>query len=154
LGVGHQLPGVRVGVPPGLVRLGRSLRRALLGGGGPLLGLGDELLRRGLSGGKALGFLPLGLFPARRELDLALGLGLGPLRLALLGDPLRLAAHLVGLALGGGEDLIPLALGGGLQLGHLTLRAGMQLGNVALGGGPLVRDLVVGGGPQLGYLAL
>ncbi len=138
---------MRVGVPPGLVSLGAGLGRPLLGGGGPLLGLGDELLRGGLGGGEAFGFLALGFFAARRELDLELGLGLGPLGLALLQDPLRLAAHLVGLALGGGEDLV-------LQLGDLALGAGAQLGDVLLGRGPLIRDLVVRGGPELGRLAL
>src|SRR5262249_56232397 len=112
LGVAARVPGVGVGVPPGLVRLRGRLGRALLGGGGALLGLGDELLRGRLGGGEPFGLLPLGLFPARRELDLELGLGLGPLCLALLQDPLCLGAHLVGLALGGGEDLIPLALRG------------------------------------------
>ena len=146
--------GVLIGVPAGLVGLRGRLGRALLGGGGPLLGLGDQLLRGGLGGGEALGLLALGLFPARREGDLELGLGLSPLRLALLQDPLRLAAHLVGLPLGGGEDLIPLALGGGLQLRDLALGAGPQLGDVALSRGPLLRHLVVGRGPQLGRLTL
>src|SRR4029077_4466930 len=56
----------------------------------------SDYSRRGARGGaEAFGFLALGLFAPRRELDLELGLGLGPLRLALLQDPLRLAAHLV-----------------------------------------------------------
>jgi hypothetical protein len=84
LGVADQLPRVRVGVAAGLIRLRRSLGRALLGGGGPLLGLGDELLRGGLGRGEPLGFLALRLFPARRERDLELGLALGPLGLAVL----------------------------------------------------------------------
>src|SRR6202041_3588268 len=115
-----------------------GLRRPLLGGGRPLLGLGDQLLRGGLGGGEAFGLLALGLFAARRELDLELGFGLGPLRLALLQDALRLAAHLVGLALGGGEDLVALPLGGRLELSDLPLGGGPQLGDVPLDRGALL----------------
>src|SRR5579862_9820706 len=109
--VADELPGVLVGVPAGLVGLGRSLGGPLLRGGGPLLRFGHELLRRRLGGSEPFGFLALGLFPARRELHLELGLGLGELGLALLQDPLRLAAHLVGLTLRSREDLVPVPLG-------------------------------------------
>jgi len=44
-----------------------------------------------------------------------------------------MAAHLVSLALGGGEDLVPLALGSRLQLGGLALGACPQLGDFTLG---------------------
>jgi hypothetical protein len=126
----------------------------LLGGRGPLLGLGDQLLGGALRRGQPLGLLPLRLLAAGRKLDVELGLGLGPLSLALLQDPLRLAPHLVSLALGGGEDLVPLPLRGRLQLGDLALSGGAQLGDVPLDRGALLRHLVVGGGPQLGHLAL
>src|SRR5215469_4101732 len=138
----------------GLVGLRGRLGGPLLGGGGARLCLGDQLLRRRLSGGEPLGLLPLGLLAAGRELDLELTFGLRPPSLALLQDPLRLRPHLVGLPLGGGEDLVPLPLGRRLELGHLALGGGTQLGDVPLGGGTLLGDLVVGGGTQLGDLAL
>jgi hypothetical protein len=94
-----QLLGVRVGIPPGLLGLRAGLRGALFGRRGPLLSLRDQALGRGLSGGQALGLLPLGLLAPRRELDVEFGLGLSALGLALLQDSLRLAAHLVGLTL-------------------------------------------------------
>ena len=94
------------------------------------------------------------LLPARRDLDLELGFGLGLLCLALLQDPLRPAAHLVGLPLGGGEDLVAVPLGGRLELGHLALGARPQLGDVTLGPGPVLRDLLVRRGPELGHIAL
>ena len=144
-----------VGVPAGLVGLRGGLRRTLLRGEGALLSFGHEFLRGGLGGGEPSGFLALGLFPARRELNLELGFRLSPLGLALLQDPLRLgAAHLVGLPLGRGQDLIAVPLGGRLQLGDLALGARPQLGDVTLGRGLLLRHLVVGRGPDLGRLAL
>jgi hypothetical protein len=101
-----------------------------------------------------LGLLALGLLAAGRELDVELRFGLSPLGFALFQDALCLAAHLVGLALGGGEDLVPLALGRGLHLRDLTLGRGTQLGDLPLDGGALLGDLVVHHRPQLGDLAL
>ena len=154
LGVADQLLGVLVRVAAGLLGLGARLGRPLLRRGRPLLRLGDELLGRGLGGGQSLGFLPFGFFPARRELDLEFGLGLCALRFALLENPLSLAAHLVGLALGRTEDLVALPLGGRLELGHFTLGRGPELGDVTLHRRALLSDLVVRRRPQLGHLAL
>ena len=154
LGVGDQLLGVLVSLAPGLLGLGAGLGGPLLGGGGPLLGLGDQLLGGRLGRGQPFCLLPLGFLPAGGQLDLELGLGLGALRLALLQDALRLAAHLVRLPLGGGEDLVPLPLRGRLELGGLALGGGPQLGDVALDRGALLGHLVVGGRAELGDLAL
>ena len=154
LGVADQLPRVLVGFAPGLLRLGAGLGGPLLRGRGPLLGLADQLLGGGLGRRQPLGLLPLRFFAAGGQLDLELGLGLGPLRLALLQDALGLAAHFVSLPLGGGEDLVALPLGGRLELSHLPLGGGAQLGDVPLDRGPLLRDLVVGRGPQLGHFPL
>ena len=141
---------VLIGFAPGLLGLRAGFGRPVLGGRGALFGLGHQLLRSGLRRGEPLGLLALGLLALGRQVDLELGLGLRPLSLALLQDPLSLAAHLVGLALGGGQDLVGFPLGRRLQLRHLTLGGGAQLGDVALDRGPLLCDLVVGRRPELG----
>ncbi len=143
-----------LGLAPGVVGLRAGLGGPLLRGRGALLGLGDQLLRRRLRRRQALGLLALRFLAAGGELDLELGLGLRPLGLALLQDALRLAAHLVRLPLGGGEDLVALPLGRPLELGDLPLGGGAELGDVALYRGPLLRYLVVGYGAELGGLAL
>ncbi len=77
-----------VGFAPGLLGLGAGLGGPLLRRGGPLLRLADQLLGGGLGRGQPLGLLPLRFLAAGRQLDLELGLGLRPLRLALLQDAL------------------------------------------------------------------
>ena len=104
--------------------------------------------------GQPLGLLALGFLAPGGQLDLELRLGLGPLGFALLQDALRLAAHLIRLPLGGGEDLVPFPLGRRLELGHFTLGGGPQLGDVALDGRPLLSERGARRRPQLGHFAL
>src|SRR5579872_2651205 len=154
LRVRDELASVRIRFATSLLGLRRRLRGTLLGGGGALLGFGHQLLGGRLRRREPLGFLALRFLAPGGELHLELGLGLSTLRFALLQDALRLAAHLVSLPLGRGEDLVPLALSGRLELRDFALGRGAELGDVALSGCPLFSDLMVGSRAQLGDLAL
>ena len=145
---------VLVGVPSHRLRLLDRLRRALLGGGGALLGLGHQLRRLGDGLVVALCVQPLGLLAAGGELHFEVGTQLLDPCARLLVQGARRGTHLVGVALGARPHLVDLALGAGAQLRDLALRRGPQAGELALHGGALVARLVIGHGPQLGGFAL
>ncbi len=107
-----------------------------------------------MRGGHLLGLLPLGLLAAGGELDLPLGGCLGAQRLALLQEPLDLAAQLIGLSPGLGDELVVLPPAGDLELGDLPLGGGPQGGGFPVGGGALPGGFLVGGGAPLGGLPL
>jgi hypothetical protein len=142
-GVGDDLAGPLVGLPLGLLRLGRHGSGVCPGGGGAPLRLGDQLPGGGHGGGVPLGLLPFGVLAAGRELEFEICLRLGAQRLALLEEPLLAQPDLFGLALGREHDLVVLALRGGLQLRHLAFGRRPQSCRLALARRPLLRDLVV-----------
>ena len=149
---GHQLPRALLGLPPGLPGLRAGPRRPLLSHRGPLLGIGDQLLRGRPRPREPLRLVPLGFLTPGRELDVELGLGPSLLRVALLQDLLRLAAHLIRVPPGGGEDLIPLPLARRHELCDLPLGGGAELGDLPPGRGPRPGQLMVGHGTQRGDL--
>src|SRR5690606_20644655 len=69
LGLGRGLLGVGVGLAALLLGAGLGGLGALLGVAGPVLGVGDELLRLGDGAGVALGLLALGLLLALGQLE-------------------------------------------------------------------------------------
>jgi len=145
--VGELLPGVLLGIAPGLLGPLDGVGGSLLGVGRAPLGLLDQLAGGLLGVGEALDLLSLGRLAAGGDLDLQVGLGLGPERLGLLEQELLAAANVVGLAAGGANDVVALPLGRrpdlvGLALGLgagarlLELGRAAQAGRVGLGGRP------------------
>ncbi|HEY7263745.1 MAG TPA: hypothetical protein VH589_19950 [Trebonia sp.] len=141
--VGDDLAGPLVGLPLGLLRLGRHGRGVFPGGCGAPLRLGDQLPGGDHGGGVPLGLFLFGFLATGRELELEVGLRLGAQRLALLEEPLLAHPDLFGLALGRLHDLVVLALRRGLQLRHLAFGRHQQRGRRALARRALLVDLLV-----------
>jgi hypothetical protein len=142
-GVGDDLAGPLLGLPLGLLGLGRHGSGVFPGSGSAPLRLGDQLPGGDHGGGVPLGLLPFGFLAAGREIELEVGLRLAAQRLALLEEPLLAHPDLFGLALGREHDLVVLAFRRGLQLRHLAFGRRPQRGRLALASRALLRDLLV-----------